>query len=121
MEAIATSRACIPNKLALWFGEKGGDPCGKCSSCLKEKRPNKLPRTKVQDLSDEELETIQGLLDSPNNRLRSNQQLTRFLCGIPSPYLRHYWQNRKASFGMLAQHPYLDVYAYAKALLNAAD
>lgn len=121
VESIATSRACIPNRLALWFGEKSSAPCGCCSSCLKEKRPSQLPRSKVEELTDAQLETIQDLLDSPKKRLRSNQQLTRFLCGIQTPYMRHFWLNRKSSFGMLSQHSYLDVHAYAKALLNADD
>lgn len=118
---IATSRSCIPNSIAKWFGEKVSAPCGVCSSCLKQKRPRKLPTSPHTEVSDQQLETILELINSPKKRLRSNQQLTRFLCGISTPYLRHYWLTRNAHFGMLSEHPYSEVYAYSKALLNAQD
>ncbi|MEO1857818.1 MAG: RecQ family ATP-dependent DNA helicase [Rubritalea sp.] len=121
VKKIATSRACIPNKLAQWFGEKANIPCGKCSSCLKEKRPSKLPQSNEPPVSDSQIESIHQLLDSPKNRIRTNQQLTRFLCGIPSPFLRHYWLTKNTHFGLLSGHHYTDVQHYAKAILNAAD
>lgn len=118
---IATSRSCIPNNIAQWFGEKSTQACGQCSSCLKLKRPRKLPCSKHAELSDEQLEIVLELINSPKKRLRSNQQLTRFLCGISTPYLRHFWLTRNPHFGMLSERPYTEIYAYSKALLNAPD
>lgn len=121
VQRIATTRACIPNKLAQWFGEKVDIPCGTCSSCCNDQRPKKLPSSKVLSVTSEQLEIIHKLLNSPKNRMHTNQQLTRFLCGIPSPYLRHYWLTKNAHFGLLSDHHYTDVHSYAKALLNAED
>jgi ATP-dependent DNA helicase RecQ len=121
VQKIATTRACIPNKLAQWFGEKTSVPCGTCSSCRKEKRPSKLPHSPIPPVSDAQLEAIHQLLDSPKNRIRTNQQLTRFLCGIPSPFLRHYWLTKNPNFGLLSKHHYTDIHHYAIAILNATD
>ena len=121
VQKIATTRSCIPNKLAQWFGEKVSTPCGICSSCSKQLRPRKLPSSCVPPVSDSQLEIIHQLLDSPKSRFRTNQQLTRFLCGIPSPYLRHYWLTKNVHFGLLSDHHYTDVHSYAQAMLNAAD
>ncbi|MGJ8674188.1 RecQ family ATP-dependent DNA helicase [Rubritalea sp.] len=120
VEKIATSRACIPSQLAAWFGEKLSTPCGNCSSCLKGKRMRSLPVSNKESITDEELERIQSLLSKPKQRLHSKQQLTRFLCGIPSPYIRHYFLHKKNEFGMLSHLPYPDVHAYATALLDGA-
>lgn len=118
---IATSSACIPNQLAKWFGEQAGDPCGQCSSCLGEKRLRKLPRTKLRDLSNSQISTIHELVAHPKKRFKTNQHLTRFLCGIASPYLRHYWLNRHRHFGLLTDYPYDDILAHVRASLNAHD
>ncbi|MFC5051033.1 RecQ family ATP-dependent DNA helicase [Rubritalea spongiae] len=118
VEQIATSRQCIPSHLAKWFGEKLPQSCGHCSSCIKEKRPRKLPISNESILSDEQLERIKALLSQSNKRFQNEQQLTRFLCGIPSPYIRHYFLHQKKEFGMLSYLPYADVNAYAKAMVT---
>ena len=121
VQKIASTRACIPNKLAQWFGEKVSIPCGSCSSCRKVPRPRKLPSSRSSPVTNNQLDTIHQLLDSPKNRIRTNQQLTRFLCGIPSPYLRHYWLTKNPNFGLLSKHHYADIHPYSKAILNAGD
>lgn len=117
---IATSKRCIPRSLAEWFGEKNLTNCGKCSSCLKLNSRQSLPQSSDATISDEELERMNQLC-SHSNKFQTNQQFTRFLCGIPSPYLRHHRLIYEQEFGMLNHVPYDNVYAYAKAFLNASD
>lgn len=115
---ICTSRICIPKQLDKWFGHSNSEPCGNCSSCQKEKRPRKLPSQKLPEISEQQLEEIHALLKQKANRFRTPQQLTRFLCGIAAPYLRHYRLHFHSSFGMLSHYPHDDVYAYSKAILG---
>lgn len=118
VEKIATTRSCIPSQLAQWFGEKLEASCGHCSSCIGVKRPRKLPSTSEDVLSHTELSAVKEFLTNHSKRFHNAQQLTRFLCGIPTPYLRHYFLHQKSEYGMLSQLPYSDVNAYAKALLG---
>ncbi|SHJ21759.1 ATP-dependent DNA helicase RecQ [Rubritalea squalenifaciens DSM 18772] len=118
---IANSTSCLPNQLAKWFGEKVSDPCGVCSSCKGEKRPRKLPHSKLPELSETQLSILHELIEHPKKRFKTNQQLTRFLCGIGSLYLRHYWLNKHKYFGLLSEYPYEDVLAHVRASLNAHD
>ncbi len=113
---IATTKTCIPARLEKWFGFKNPQSCGQCSSCLKEIRPRKLPSLTIADISQEELETIQTLLKQRGKRLNNAQKLTRFLCGIPTPYLRHFYLFKDDRFGMLKHTPYEEVHAYSEAL-----
>lgn len=114
---IATSKRCIPAHLEQWFSVKSPQPCGKCSSCLKEVRPRKLPSVTIPEVSEQDLLDINELLKYRGKRLNTPQKLTRFLCGIPTPYLRHYFLYKDSRFGMLRDTPYDEVYAYAKALM----
>jgi len=118
---ICSSRSCIPNQLAKFFGEKPSITCGQCSSCLAEKRPTKLPKTKTPPLTEEDLTIFHKLKNHPKKRFKTNQQLTRFLCGIPSPYLRHYWLDRHKHYAKFINYPYNEIHPYTQATLNAGD
>ncbi len=117
---IATTKSCIPAQFEKWFGvpvEDRTKACGKCSSCLGHKRPRKLPKQKDQQITHDHLERINQLLEKKSKRLNSPQKLTRFLCGIPTPYNRHFYLYKHSDFGMLKDHHYNDVLAQSLALV----
>lgn len=114
---IATSKACIPALLEKWFGFQKPIPCGNCSSCLKEMRPRKLPSKTIAELSDQDLLEIAELLKYRGKRINTPQKLTRFLCGIPTPYNRHFFLYKDSRFGMLQATPYEEIHAYSEALV----
>ncbi|MFC4991068.1 RecQ family ATP-dependent DNA helicase [Rubritalea tangerina] len=118
---ISLTRGCIPKALAHWFGERDAPNCGKCSACLNLKVPRRLPNSAPSEPSPQEQEMIHQLTTNPRHHFKTNQQLARFLCGIASPYLRHYKLHFHQHFGLLKHLPYTDVFAYAKASLNARD
>ncbi len=117
---IATTKACIPAQFEKWFSvppAKRNKACGKCSSCLEEFRPRKLPRKKETEINEQHLEEIQALLVKKGRRLNTPQKLTRFLCGIPTPYNRHFYLYKHPSFGLLEDCSYDEVLAQSIALL----
>ena len=67
---MATSRKCLAASLVAYFGEKLEQTCVKCSSCRGEKRPRVLVASPVDEVSAEELETIQSLIRSVDQRSR---------------------------------------------------
>jgi ATP-dependent DNA helicase RecQ len=115
---IATSKTCIPLALSKWFGETLNQPCGHCSACLGKHTKRKLPTSSAKEPTDTELHSIKELLRTNSRRLTSIQLLTRFLCGIPSQAIRHYYLHQKAEFGLLKHLPFETVRAYATVLLN---
>lgn len=116
---ISKSKSCISRQLAQWFGNKSTENCGQCSSCLGASSCKHLPSSPRQHPDTPTLEIIKQLSQNPH--FKSNQHLTRFLAGIPSPYLRHHWLTRHDHFGLLSHLPYSDIFSYAKAFLNAPD
>ena len=115
--SIATSRKCIAASLLAHFGEKLAESCGHCSSCLGEKRPRKLPHTLVDEVTPDELETIQQVVALRKPALASPERLARFLCGIYSPGMMRYRLYRHAHWGLLNRLPFEDVLGYARAQL----
>lgn len=116
---ITKSKKCINTQLARWFGNQLTEDCTHCTSCLNASSCKQLPSSRTREVDTPTLEIIKQL--SRNSSFHSNQQLARFLAGIPSPYLRHHWLTRHPHFGLLVHLPYTDSYAYAKAFLNAQD
>ena len=125
VQRISTTRSCIPVQFEKWFGIHKSElkPCNNCSSCHGEKRPTKLPRTRNKkltsnsNLTDEQLENIQEFLVKKKKRIHTPAQLTCVLCGIGTPYIRHYRIHYHPIFGTFANHNYDDIHAYSIALL----
>lgn len=115
--AIATSRKCIAASLLAYFGEKLAAPCGRCSSCLGEKRPRMLPHTQAGEITPDELEAVQEIIRLRKPALSGPERLARFLCGIHSPAMMRYRLYRHAHWGKLSRLPYRDVLDCAKAQL----
>jgi len=112
---IATTRKCITRSLLAHFGEKLEQPCGTCSTCLGEKRPQKLPCSETEAVTLAEIEKIQQLVASRHAVLSSPQRLARFLCGISSPAMMRWRMYFKDEWGLLRRLPYEEVLVIVKA------
>lgn len=125
VQRISTTRACIPVQFEKWFGIQKSElnPCGNCSSCHGEKRPTKLPRTgnkkltSSNSITDEQLESIKEFIVKKKKRIHTAAQLTCVLCGIGTPYIRHYRIHYHPIFGTFDNYNYDDIHAYSIALL----
>jgi len=121
---IATTKACIPLQFEKWFSVPKSDlkHCENCSSCHGETRPRKLAsshRLKSKEiLTDEELESIKELLNKKRKYLHTPAQLTCVLCGIRTPYIRHYYLHHHPLFGNFEHISYDDIIPYAIALMR---
>jgi len=121
---IATTKACIPLQFEKWFSVPKADlkQCDNCSSCNGETRPRKLTSTKKltskAPLSDIDLENIQDLLIKKKKYLHTPAQLTCLLCGIGTPYIRHYYLHHHPLFGSFEHINYDDTLPYAIALMR---
>ena len=112
---MARSSRCIASSLLSYFGEKLPQACGKCSSCKGLKAPGKFPRTRVEDVSLDELEQIQRVVAQKRAVLASPERMARFLCGIHSPAMMRYRLYNRPEWGMLERLPYEDVLSYTQA------
>lgn len=125
VQRISTTRGCIPVQFEKWFGIQKSElkPCNNCSSCNGEKRPTKLPQsgnkrlTSSNLITDEQLESIKEFLVKKKKRIHTPAQLTCVLCGIGTPYIRHYRIHYHPIFGTFENHHYDDIHAYSIALL----
>lgn len=125
---ISTTRACIPVQFEKWFSIQKSElkPCNNCSSCNGDKRPTKLPSKIINDqkkltssfsLTDEQLESIQEFLVKKKKWIHTPAQLTCVLCGIGTPYIRHYRIHYHPIFSTFEGYNYDDIHAYSIALL----
>jgi ATP-dependent DNA helicase RecQ len=112
---MAVSRRCIAASLVGYFGEALAKRCGRCSACLGRSFTKKLPVSQPEELSLEELERIQSLVDEKRPALSTPERLARFLCGIYSPAMMRFRLYGHRDWGMLERLPYDDVLAIAKA------
>lgn len=119
--SLVSTRSCITKKLLLGFGERISEPCGNCSSCRKETRPRKLPRSSVPELGNNEIEIIQSVHQETHSALKGARTLTRFLCDLPSPKLRYYRLYQHNSHGALANFDHEEVELQARLTLGQLD
>lgn len=118
---ISTTRACIPMQFEKWFSiqKSAHKPCNNCSSCNGEKRPTKLSNKHHtgSELSEEQLETIREFLLKKKKYIHTPAQLTCALCGIGTPYIRHYRIHYHPIFGTFSDYPYDEIHAYSVVLV----
>jgi len=112
----ATSRSCIPNRLIKYFGETVAESCGKCSSCLGEKRSRKLPSSPTPSISQDQAAAIQSVHREKLAELCTPNRLAKFLCGISSPATRHARLYKHDAYGSTETVPFEDVIAHCEAL-----
>ena len=116
--SYAVSGSCHTQYLLHYFGETS-EPCQHCDQCLNSHSVN-LPASEAPEISHEELDEIQSLIDEKHAALRSPHQLARFLCGLTSPATSRLWYlpqgaRRKKrllqhdAYALLENHRYQDV------------
>ena len=88
--SYALSPSCHYASLLSHFGEEMKD-CGHCSRCQGQTVPSELPSSAPPEISPEELQLIQQLIDEKHAGLRAPRQLARFLCGMTSPATSYTW------------------------------
>ena len=123
VQRIATTRACIPAQFEKWFSIPKSSiiRCNNCSSCNGEKRPTKLAtqhNKKSANITDEQLTSIKYFLAKKKKYIHNAAQLTCILCGIGTPYIRHYRLHYHPIFASLQDYSYDDISPYSIALLS---
>ncbi len=118
MVAFYESNSCISKELASYFGEDiKEEKCDHCSFC--DTGPASLEQT-IQlkplnslgfgELTKDLIDTIGGGHSAVN--------VTKFLCGITSPWLTKQKIKKLPNFGVLANYPYSDVLKWVEANLE---
>jgi ATP-dependent DNA helicase RecQ len=99
--ALAELESCTVREVLKYFGETLQGDCGHCDRCLDEER---LPMPPVRDaaMATSGLALIKDLIREGHAALASPRQLTRFLCGLPSPSASRAKLTRDPRFGRLS-------------------
>ncbi|MCP4217042.1 MAG: ATP-dependent DNA helicase RecQ, partial [bacterium] len=99
---------CLGMNLSLYFGEKGLEPCGFCSTCTSGPavigEPPPLPSFGTFDYA----ALSAGLAEAGDFEI-SPSLLTKFFCGINSPFFSRNKIKKLHGFGALENHPYKEV------------
>ena len=106
--ALAEEPGCLTQALLTYFGEPSEERCGHCSRCHGEPA-GPLPRSPDHTFSEEEIETVQGVIRDKLPALRSSRQLSRFLCGLTSPAATRARLSRRNEFGLFDHVPFGEV------------
>jgi len=98
---LVNNRQCLSQQVLHYFGEMDAPVCGMCSQC---RTTSVLPRVEIpdDDLGDVELLLIKQVQQEAITALQHPRQLTRFLCGLPSPATQQSHLKRHHAFGALA-------------------
>ncbi len=100
---------CISKNLAGYFGERLDiRRCENCSHC-KSGKANIEHTTAVKPLLDYDLNSVSEAYVAAVGKLYSTTNLTKFLCGIHTPLFSKLKLKQLPSFGLLCEHPFLDV------------
>lgn len=103
------NRSCLSKELARYFGETiPMDNCGHCSVCEGH------PVTIEQTMDRKPLQSISfnGLVDDflgACGAKGSDLNTTKFLCGVPSPFLMKIKAKTFPNFGCLQYYPFMKV------------
>ncbi len=96
---------CLAKSLSAYFGEKLDMDCGRCTVCL-DKTPIRLPASELPPLDTLDFhDIVRSLTDAAPPPLPV-PLITRFLCGISSPWLVQYKAKQMTGFGRLQAYPY---------------
>ncbi len=108
------SRSCISRKLAGYFGENlDFEHCGHCSFCKNEtiKIETTTPLNPLSDLKFDEL-TVEFIRSAGGYATENN--LTKFLCGIYTPVFSKFKVKAMPGFGALEPYPFPEVKKWVK-------
>ncbi|NWH05353.1 RecQ family ATP-dependent DNA helicase [Desulfobacter latus] len=99
---------CLSKSLSAYFGEQLDHNCKNCSVCI-QKKACKLESSKLPSFEQMDFHSlIQPLINTAHTPV-SVTLLTRFLCGVTSPWLTDYKARQMAGFGCLESYPYKSV------------
>ena len=100
---------CISKQLAGYFGENlSNESCGHCSFC-KNGRTVLQTTTDLKPLSQFEFKTITAEFTQVVGKQFSEENLTKFLCGIYTPVFSKLKIKQLPYFGILESYPFLEV------------
>lgn len=99
---FANNPACLSQQLMQYFGETDAQACGICNHCRNNQPPqvsisSAAPLTAAQQL------IATNLMNERHRELQQARQLTRFLCGLPSPATSRSALKSHPAFGALAR------------------
>ncbi len=106
---------CLSRTLAAYFGERMPNDCGVCSVCRHQFQPwPTLPASRLLETLDAAslVTPLQHAIEQQFNQPASSELLTRFLCGIQSPWFTKVKARKMPGFGRLEDTPYTDVQAW---------
>ncbi|MDA3956858.1 ATP-dependent DNA helicase RecQ [Oceanispirochaeta sp.] len=109
IEQLGLTRKCRTAALLHYFGETlEGGRCGHCDVCEGTAEPGTgVPKSMT--LSEEEKTKLESLMMSLENEDLSAPRMTRFLCGISSPYLSRKKLTKVPGFGHFQRRPFTAV------------
>jgi len=96
--ALAELESCTVREVLGYFGESLEGDCGHCDRCMGEAR-FPMPPMRDASITTTGLAVIDDLLSEDHAALASPRQLTRFLCGLPSPSASRAKLTRDPRFG----------------------
>ncbi len=105
---FASHDGCMVEYLLDYFGAARGADCGHCGHC-EDPAPRVIPETLAYRFTPAQLKEIASLRSEGREPLSSPRQLTRFLCGLPSPKATRAKLSRHPLFGRYADIPFADV------------
>jgi len=114
MVSFFESDSCISKTLAGYFGEHlEKDCCGHCSFC-KNGKAVLQHTTELKPLTHFDFKTITGEFMLAVGEQFTEANLTKFLCGIYTPVFSKLKIKKLPYFGILENHPFLDVNSWIK-------
>ena len=115
--ALASMSGCTVRHILSYFGETLDADCGHCDRCLAEAIPP-MPPIEETALTSHHEALIAELAAESHPALASSRQLTRFLCGLPSPSASKARLTRDPRFGRLAHMRFGTVLTTAERVVN---
>ncbi|MEH6824347.1 MAG: RecQ family ATP-dependent DNA helicase [Motiliproteus sp.] len=101
---------CLSDYLLQYFGETSPQRCGNCSRCLQQPY-QPLQRPARAGLGPQQQALIAQLRTEQHAALEQPRQLSRFLCGLPSPATTRSKLRQHRCFGAFAELPFEAVLA----------
>ena len=111
---LSAHRGCLTGYLTKHFGETLPQPCGHCDRC-RGHSAKAIKRPKIRRVTNDEIAAVRTLVDEKHAALNTSRQLAKFLCGMASPAATRARLTRNNAFALLADLPFADVLAIAKA------
>jgi ATP-dependent DNA helicase RecQ len=104
----ASHAGCRTRFLTRYFGEDLPGDCGHCGWCAGEREAMPSP-TPGRDLGEEEAKLVRSLRSRNLPALATPRQITRYLCGLPSPAAQRTKLTKEPGYGVLSEVPFQQV------------